>query len=62
MVETIQHMQVVSPPLDLPIPLIREWTTSWAGIPCLINLTKTTKLQEAPSNSPNKIISMEEIF
>jgi hypothetical protein len=62
MVETIQHMQVVSPSLDLPIPLIREWTISWAGIPCSINLTKTTKLQEAPSNYPNKIISMEEIF
>jgi hypothetical protein len=58
MVETIQHMQVVSLPSDLPNPLVGKWTTNWARMPSLAKFIEPTKLQEVPSTSPSKIISM----
>ncbi len=62
MVETIQQMQAVNPSLDLPTPLVGEWTISWARMRSLIKHLEPTKLQEVPSTFPSKNISMEEIF
>jgi hypothetical protein len=62
MVETIQHMEAASSPLDLPNPSIGEWTTNWARMPSSAEFVEPTKLQEVRSTSPSKIIFMDEIF
>jgi hypothetical protein len=62
MVETIQQMQVINSPLDLPIPSTKEWTISWARMPSSIEPANPIKLQEVPFTSPRKSISIKEIF
>jgi hypothetical protein len=41
MVGTIQWMQVVSLPPNLPTPSNKEWTSNWARMPSLTQPTKT---------------------
>jgi hypothetical protein len=55
-------MQVINPPLDLPIPSSKEWTISWARMLSSIELANPIELQEVPFTSPSKTISVEEIF
>jgi hypothetical protein len=62
MVETIQQMQVINPPLDLPIPSIKEWMISWARMPSSTKLANPIKIQEVLFTSLSKSISIEEIF
>jgi hypothetical protein len=62
MVETIQQMQVINPPLDLPIPSTKEWTISWVRMPTSIECADPIELQEVPFTSPSKTIFVEEIF
>ncbi len=58
----MQQMQVINPPLDLPIPSSKEWTISWAKMPNSTELVDPIELQEIPFTSPSKTISVEEIF
>ncbi len=44
MVETIQQMQVLNLPPNLPIPSIEEWTANWAGMLSPTKPENSTKL------------------
>jgi len=44
MVETIQQMQVLNLPPNLPIPSIEEWAANWAGMLSPTKPENSTKL------------------
>ncbi len=60
--ETRQQMQAFNPPLNLPTPSTRKWTTSWVGMPSSTEHANLTKLHKVPFTFPSKTTFVKEIF